>query len=67
MENNTLKYFHSLVNHDSQVEDRYVAVFELKTIGSPEAVELLVQAFLDLAKFENPSCLILHEIAYALG
>jgi len=57
------KFFNILSSSQSNVTEKYKAVFELKTIGDEEAADLLVQAFPNL----DGSELLKHELVYALG
>jgi HEAT repeat protein len=50
MNSSVERHFEKLISSESQVEDRYIAVFELKTIASPEAVDYLLKAFKELSK-----------------
>ncbi|CAK67228.1 unnamed protein product (macronuclear) [Paramecium tetraurelia] len=67
MEKSPQKFYEIIINANSTVDQIYTAIFELRTINNQEAVELLKQGFHHLNKVENKSCLLLHEIAYALG
>jgi hypothetical protein len=61
------KFYSVLVDPASPVEDKYLAIFELKQIASPDAVLALKKAFDVLNAHPLRSCLLLHEIAYAFG
>jgi len=52
-----------LRNPSLEMEKRYRCVFTLRSLGSEEAVDVLIDAFLQ----ENHSDLLKHEIAYVLG
>lgn len=67
MEKSPQKFYEIIINATSTVDQIYTAIFELRTINNKEAIELLKQGFYHLNKVENKSCLLLHEIAYALG
>lgn len=66
--NKTAQFSKVLESEESSVEEKYQAIFELRTINSEEAVARLKAGFeaLNSAKGSR-SCLLLHEVCYALG
>ncbi|CAD8127484.1 unnamed protein product [Paramecium sonneborni] len=67
MQKSPQQFYEIIINEISTVDQIYSAIFELRTINNMEAIQLLKQGFNYLNKVENKSCLLLHEIAYALG
>lgn len=56
-------FYNQLANEKTPIGDRYRAVFELKNLGTEEAVKLMMKAFDTLGSSE----LLKHELVYTLG
>lgn len=56
-------FYNQLVDGKTPIGDRYKAIFELKNIPTPEAVQLMVKSFDALGDSE----LLKHELVYTLG
>ena len=64
MENDPAQTFYlQLVNPEESIGLRYQAVFQLKNINTPEAINKLISAYPHLSE----SVLLSHEVLYTLG
>jgi len=68
MENNDVKakadsFYNKLIDPSSKLVEKYIAIFELRTIADTHAAECLIKAF----PYQADSELLKHEIGYALG
>jgi deoxyhypusine monooxygenase len=53
----------NLLNHNLTLFQRYTALFALRNLGTPRAIEILSEALLD----KDSGAVFTHEVAYVLG
>jgi deoxyhypusine monooxygenase len=53
----------TLLNHNFSLFQRYTALFALRNLGTPRAIEILSEALLD----KDSGAVFTHEVAYVLG
>lgn len=56
-------FYNQLADEKTPIGDRYKAIFELKNLQTPEAVQLMLKSFDSLGSSE----LLKHELVYTLG